>query len=66
MILLRKGFLRRRHNRELKLAAASALGRLPGDEAVGALAQAAQSRDSHIRRAAQIALDRRAQVLAGA
>jgi hypothetical protein len=64
-ILLRRGLRQRRRHRELKLAAASALGRLPGDEAVGALAQAAQSRDSHIRRAAQIALDRRAQALAG-
>ena len=64
-ILLRGGILQRRRNRELKLAAAAALGRLPGDEAVGALAQAAQSRDAHIRRAAKIALDRRAQALAG-
>ncbi len=64
-ILLRSGMFQRRKHRELKLAAAAALGRLPGDEAVGALAQAAQSRDAHIRRAAQIALDRRAQALAG-
>ena len=63
-ILLRGGLWQRRRHRELKLAAAAALGRLPGDEAVGALAQAAQSRDAHIRRAAQVALDRRAQALA--
>lgn len=63
-ILLRRGLVQRRRHRELKLAAAAALGRLPGDEAVGALAQAAQSRDAHIRRAAQIALDRRAQAIA--
>jgi HEAT repeat protein len=62
-LLLRKGILRRRRLRELKVAAASALGRIPGDEAVGALAQAAQSRDSQLRRAAQTALDRRAEAL---
>jgi HEAT repeat protein len=65
-ILLRKGFLKRRRLRELKVAAASALGRIPGDDAVGALAQAARSRDSQLRRAAQTALDRRAKVLTGA
>lgn len=47
--------------RELKPAAASALAGIPGDEAVAALAQAAQTRDSQLRRAAQTALDRRAQ-----
>lgn len=62
-LLLRKGILKRRRLRELKVAAASALGRIPGDEAVGALAQAARSRDSQLRRAAQTALDRRAQAL---
>ncbi len=62
-LLLRKSILKRRRLRELKVAAASALGRIPGDEAVGALAQAARSRDSQLRRAAQTALDRRAQAL---
>ena len=50
--------------RELKLAAAAALAGIPGDDAVGALAQAAQARDAQLRRAAQTALDRRAQALA--
>jgi len=47
--------------RELKTAAVAALASIPGDEAVAALAQAAQARDSQLRRAAQTALDRRAQ-----
>jgi len=46
--------------RELKSAAVAALGTIPGDEAVAALAQAAQTRDNQLRRAAQTALDRRA------
>jgi HEAT repeat protein len=46
--------------RDLKVAAISALGQVPGDEAVGALAQAAQFRDAQMRQAAQLALDRRA------
>ena len=46
--------------RELKSAAATALVGIPGDEAVAALAQAAQTRDTQLRRAAQTALDRRA------
>jgi len=62
-LLLSKSILKRRRLRELKVAAASALGRIPGDDAVGALAQAARSRDRQLRRAAQTALDRRAQAL---
>jgi HEAT repeat protein len=46
--------------RELKSAAVAALGGIPGDEAVAALAQVAQTRDTQLRRAAQTALDRRA------
>jgi HEAT repeat protein len=46
--------------RELKSAALAALGGIPGDEAVAALAQAAQSRDQQLRRAAQTTLERRA------
>jgi len=46
--------------RELKAAAVAALGGIPGDEAVAALAQVAQTRDAQLRRAAQTALDRRA------
>jgi HEAT repeat protein len=48
--------------RDLKSAAIAALGGIPGDEAVAALAQAAQTRDTQLRRAAQTALDRRAQL----
>ena len=47
--------------RELKAAAVAALAAVPGDEAVAALAQATQARDTQLRRAAQTALDRRAQ-----
>jgi hypothetical protein len=50
--------------RELKAAAVSALAAVPGDEAVAGLAQAAQARDTQLRRAAQTALDRRAQARA--
>jgi hypothetical protein len=50
--------------RELKLAAAAALGRVPGDAAVSALGEAARSRDPQVRRAAQSALERRAAALA--
>jgi len=64
-LLLSKSIVGRRRLREFRVAAASALGRIPGDDAVGALAQAARSRDSQLRRAAQTALDRRAQALAG-
>jgi HEAT repeat protein len=64
-LLLRKSIVNRRHLREIKVVAASALGRIPGDDAVGALAQAARSRDGQLRRAAQTALDRRAQALTG-
>jgi HEAT repeat protein len=65
-LLLSKSILKRRRMRELKVAAASALGRIPGDDAVGALAQAVRSRDRQLRRAAQTALDRRGQALSGA
>jgi hypothetical protein len=64
-LLLSKKLIKRRRMRDLKVAAASALGRIPGDDAVGALAQAAQSRDNTLRRAAQTALDRRAKALTG-
>jgi HEAT repeat protein len=64
-LLLSRSLLKRRRLRELRIAAASALGRIPGDDAVGALAQAARSRDGQLRRAAQTALDRRAQALSG-
>ena len=54
---------RKRWLRELKVTAITALGSVPGDEAVGALAQAAQFRDTQMRKAAQTALDRRAAAL---
>ena len=63
-VLLHRGMRKRRQYRELKLAAASALGRIPGDAAAGALAQAAHARDTQLRRAAQTALDRRNRQLA--
>jgi hypothetical protein len=63
-VLQRKARFGGRWLKELKVAAASALGGIPGDEAVGALAQAAHSKDAQLRRAAQTALDRRAQSLA--
>lgn len=50
--------------RDLKVAAISALGAIPGDEAVGALAQAAHFRDAQMRKTAQTALERRAGALA--
>ncbi len=50
--------------RELKAAAVAALAGLPGDDAVAALAKAARARDAQLRRAAQTALDRRAQARA--
>ncbi len=49
--------------RDLKVAAIAALGGIPGDEAVGALAQAAHYRDAQMRKTAQTALDRRAGAL---
>lgn len=63
--LSRRGGLRnRRALRELRVAAVAALGRLPGDEAVAALGEAAGSRDAHVRRAAESALERRASAAA--
>lgn len=50
--------------REVKSAAVAALAGLPGDDAVAALAKAARARDAQLRRAAQTALDRRAQARA--
>lgn len=63
-VLLHRGMRHRRPYRELKLAAAAALGRIPGDGAAGALSQAATGRDPQLRRAAQTALDRRGRHLA--
>ena len=52
--------------RELKGAAASALATGPGDQAVARLAEALALRDDALRRAAQRALERRAQAGTGA
>jgi HEAT repeat protein len=59
-LLVQRSLRHRRTLRELKTAAAAALGALPGDEAVGALAQAAGAKDASVRRAARSALERRA------
>jgi HEAT repeat protein len=62
-LLRHRGLRYRSAWRELKLAAAAALGRIPGDESVAALAEAARARDPQLRRAAQTALERRAATL---
>lgn len=58
-LLGHRGLRYRAQWRDLKLAAATALGRVPGDEATEALLAASRVRDSGIRRIAQAALDRR-------
>jgi len=59
-ILGRRSLLGRKKLRELKVAAAAALGRLPGDEARGWLEKVATARgDAQVRRAARTALARR-------
>jgi len=59
-ILGRRSLLGRKKLRELKLAAAAALGRLPGDEARELLERVARGRgDAQVRRAARTALSRR-------
>lgn len=63
-LLRHRGLRYRRAWRELKLAAATALGRLPGDTALRALGELARARDAQLRRAAQAALERRATAFA--
>jgi HEAT repeat protein len=58
-ILAHRGLRFRAQWRDLKIAAAAALGRIPGDEAKAALTEAAKRGDAPVRRAAQSALDRR-------
>jgi HEAT repeat protein len=58
-LLAHRGLRYRSQWRDLKIAAAAALGRIPGDEAKAALTEAAQRGDAPVRRAAQSALDRR-------
>lgn len=62
-LLSHRGLRYRSAWRDLKLAAAAALGRIPGDGAVAALAEAARARDPQLRQAAKSALDRRASAL---
>jgi len=57
-VLSRFSFFQRRKLRELKLAAAAALARLPGAQAQQALAAASRSRDPRLREAAARALGR--------
>ena len=63
-LLERNGLRHRKRLRDLKTAAVAALGTLPGDEAVAALARVVGARDMKLRRAAQSALERRARSLA--
>ncbi len=63
-VMRRKAGLTGRWLKDVKVAAASALSTVPGDQAVALLAEALQSRDEPLRRAAQRALDRRAEAVA--
>jgi len=58
-ILERRGWLRRKLHRELKLAAVAALERMPGREAKRALHRAAGNGDPRVRARVQQVLDRR-------
>lgn len=60
-LMRRKSGLGSRWMRDVKIAAATALATVPGDQAVALLAEALESRDDGLRRAAQRALDRRAE-----
>jgi hypothetical protein len=60
-VMRRKSGIGSRWMRDVKVAAASALATVPGDQAVALLAEALQARDDALRRAAQRALDRRAE-----
>ncbi len=62
-LMRRKAGFGGRWLRELKVAAATALASVPGDQAVALLAEALAMRDDALRRAAQRALDRRAQAV---
>lgn len=63
-VMRRRAGLTSRWLKDVKVAAASALATVPGDQAVALLAEALQSRDEPLRRAAQRALDRRAEAVA--
>ena len=60
-ILTRRSLRGRKRLRELKMAAAAAVGRLPGQEARVCLERLADRGDAQLRRAAQTALERRAE-----
>lgn len=62
-VMHRKAGLTGRWLKDVKVAAASALASVPGDQAVALLAEGLQSRDEPLRRAAQRALDRRAEAV---
>jgi HEAT repeat protein len=62
-LMHRKAGLTGRWLKDVKVAAASALASVPGDQAVALLAEGLQSRDEPLRRAAQRALDRRAEAV---
>jgi len=63
-LMHRKAGLTGRWLKDVKVAAATALSSVPGDQAVTLLAEALQSRDEPLRKAAQRALDRRAEAVA--
>ncbi len=63
-LMRRKAGLTGRWLKDVKVAAASALATVPGDQAVALLAEALQSREEPLRKAAQRALDRRAESVA--
>jgi len=63
-VMHRKAGLTGRWLKDVKVAAASALATVPGDQAVALLAEALESRDEPLRKAAQRALDRRAEAVA--
>jgi HEAT repeat protein len=62
-VMRRKAGLTGRWLKDIKVAAASALSTVPGDQAVALLAEALQSRDEPLRKSAQRALDRRAEAV---
>ncbi len=63
-LMRRKAGLTGRWLKDVKVAAASALATVPGDQAVALLAEALESREEPLRKAAQRALDRRAESVA--
>ena len=63
-VMRRKAGITGRWLKDVKVAAATALSSVPGDQAVALLAEALESRDEPLRKAAQRALDRRAEAVA--